>query len=186
VLSLWLIFGTVGVAVVLWTGIQGHRQNANRPVEGSSPQQQDRADALFEALARDSNSVDTHRMLGDVLYDTANWSQAIVHYRAAIRRDSSQVAAIVDLGVCYFNLGRPDEAERHFLIALAKDPAQNVALFNMGIVNESRDDSEAALSYYHRALQGGPPEQMKEVLHQRISALMQKLGRTPPPLPGGP
>jgi len=186
VLQLWLIFGTVGVAVVLWTGIQGfHKENSSRAVQGSNPAQQDRANALFEALARDSNSVDNHRMLADVLYDTANWSEAIVHYRAAVRRDSSQVTAIVDLGVCYFNLGHPDEAERHFMLALARDPSQNVALFNLGIVNETRNQSEEALRYYHQALRTNPPEAMKAVLQQRISALMQKLGKEAPPLPSG-
>ncbi|MEO5616673.1 MAG: tetratricopeptide repeat protein [Candidatus Eisenbacteria bacterium] len=185
VLQLWLVFGTIGVAVLIWVAVQANVERANKPVEGSTQAQQDRANALFETLARDSNNVDTHRQLGDILYDTANWPEAIVHYRAAIRRDSSQTTAIVDLGVCYFNLGEPDEAERHFLIALARDPAQNVALFNMGIISETRDQSEQALQWYHRALQGGPPEQMKDVLHQRIAALMQKLGREAPPLPAG-
>ncbi len=186
VLQLWLVFGTIGVLAVLWVALKSNVDRANQPVEGSSRAQQERADALFRSLAEDSNSVDTHRQLGDLLYDTANWSQAIVHYRAAVRRDSSQLTAIVDLGVCYFNLGRPDEAERHFLIALAKDPGQGVALFNMGIVKETADRPEEALRWYHRALQAGPPEAMKEVLHQRIGALMQKLGRSAPPLPAGP
>lgn len=183
VLQLWLIFGTICVGVVLWVAIQSNVQRAATPVEGSNESQQQRANDLFQALARDSTDVNTQRQLGDLLYDTANWSEAIVHYRAAVRRDSSLVTAIVDLGVCYFNLGHPQEAERHFLLALNRDPHQAVALFNLGIVAEGRSDDEAALRYYHRAMETDPPEAMKKPLQQRMSDLMKKMGRSAPPLP---
>ncbi len=185
VLQLWLVFGTIGVAAVLWVAVQANIQRATQPVEGSSAAQQQFADSLFQALARDSNGVATHRALADVLYDTANWEQAIVHYRAAIRRDSSLATAMVDCGVCYFNLGHSDEAENLFDLALKRDPHQPVALFNLGIVYESRQENEKALSFFHRAMEAGPPESMRNVLQQHMQGLMEKLGKKAPPLPAG-
>jgi hypothetical protein len=64
------------------------------------------ANALFTELARD-RTTRVRRQLADLFYDTANWSEAIVQYRAVIRRDSL-ATAMVDLGVCYHNLSRPD------------------------------------------------------------------------------
>jgi tetratricopeptide (TPR) repeat protein len=160
-------------------------QRSNPQVAGSSAEQQERANILFGELARDSNSVTTHHALADVLYDTGNWSEAVVHYRAAIRRDSSLVNALVDLGVCYYNLGDGAEAQRQFELALVREPAQPVALFNLGIVFEARGENERALEFYHRAMQANPPAEMRQPLTQRIDALAQKLGKPAPAGPGG-
>lgn len=185
-LQLWLIFGAIGVGAVLWVAVQTNMQRATqKPVEGANEAQAQRAEQIQQALEADSNDVAAHRAYADLLYDTANWPEAIVHYRAAIRRDSSLATAMVDLGVCYFNLGHPDEAEKMFDLALQRDPHQPVALFNLGIVYESRQQDEQALAYFHRAMQAGPPESMKPVLQQHMEGLMQKLGRSAPPLPGG-
>ena len=123
--------------------------------------------------------------LGDVLFDTANWPEAIVQYRSAIHQDSTRVAALVDLGVCYYNLGNAAEAERLFQLALARDPHQPRALFNLGIVSEGRSDYEAALQYFHRALQSSPPEDMQQPITEGMQRVMKKLGKAAPPLPGG-
>jgi len=184
-LQLWLVFGTIGVAAVLWVAVQTNIERATKPVEGSNAAQQQRADELFKALARDSNDVATHRAIADLYYDTGNWPDAIVHYRAAIRRDSTLATAMVDLGVCYYNLGNSDEAENLFDLALRRDPHQPVALFNLGIVYETRQENEKALSFFHRAMEAGPPESMKDVLQQHMTGLMQKLGKKAPPLPAG-
>jgi len=184
-LQLWLVFGTICVLIVLWVAIDANRRRAEQPVEGSNQRQQEAANALFEELARDSNNVAVHRQIADLFYDTANWSEAVVHYRAAIRRDSSLSTAMVDLGVCYYNLSRPDLAEEMFQLALKRDPHQPVALFNLGIVAETRGDDQAALQYYHRSLESGPPDNLKQTLQDRMSALMKKMGATAPPLPDG-
>ena len=89
--------------------------------------------------------------LANILYNTSNWSEAIVHYRSAIRQDSSRATALVDLGVCYYNLGDAPDAERLFELALQRDPHQPVALFNLGIVSERRSDYAGAMKYFHRA-----------------------------------
>src|SRR5256885_1046461 len=96
-LWLWLLFATFCAGVVIVVAIQGYtRNNAPAAVEGSTPGQQKIADQLRAALERDSTSVEAHIELANLLYDTANWPEAIVHYRAAIRRDSTRVTAMVD------------------------------------------------------------------------------------------
>ena len=154
-------------------------------VEGSSAAQQKEADEMRARLATDSTDVQARVRLADILYDTANWPEAIIHYRSAVRTDSNLVNAIVDLGVCYYNLGVQSQAERHFELALAKDPHQPVALFNLGIVHEARGDAKGALEYFHRALQSGPPDKMREPLLAAMQRAQEKAGVTPAPLPDG-
>jgi len=184
-LTLWLVFGVFCAAVVLYYGVQGFVRNNAPAVEGSTEDQQKRADQLRAALDRDSTNVDARLELANLLYDTANWSEAIVHYRAAIARDSTRIHAIVDLGVCYFNLGDTAEAEKLFRLALARDPHQPVALFNLGIVSQQRNDHKTALGYFHRALMSNPPEEMKKALMDAMQRSFKASGATPPPISDG-
>ena len=185
-LSLWLTFGLFAAAAMIWVAVQVQLDRRRQPaVEGAGPKQQERIDALRAALERDSTNVQAQVGLADVLYDTGNWPEAIVHYRAALRRDSTLVTALVDLGVCYYNLSQPEDAERLFHLAIARDPHQPVALFNLGIVHERRGESEAALQYFHRALESSPPADMQQPLVEAIRRIQEKTGRTAPPLDQG-
>jgi tetratricopeptide (TPR) repeat protein len=184
-LQLWLVFGVLCTLIVLFVAIQANVERARQPVEGSSEDQQKRADEIQAALEKDSTDVRAHVALGDILYDTGNWSQAIVHYRAALRRDSTLTSTIVDLGVCYYNLGHSGEAEEFFQEALRHDPHHPVALFNLGILAERKQEWQPALQYYHRALESQPPEAMRQPLVDAMTRVQQKTGRTAPPLPDG-
>lgn len=184
-LQLWLVFGTICALVVVYVAFKANYDRAQVPVEGANPPQQLRADSLQKLIDADSTNVDAHIRLGDVLYDTSNWPDAIVQYRAAIRMDSTRSTTLVDLGVCYYNLSEAELAERMFLLALARDPHQAVALFNLGILHEHRKDWKVALGFFHRALQSDPPDAMRDKLVEHMSATQQALGISPPPLPDG-
>jgi tetratricopeptide (TPR) repeat protein len=152
------------------------------PIQGAKEDQQKRADQFRAVLAKDSTNVEAHVGLGDVLYDTGNWSDAIVEYRAALRRDSTLTSTLVDLGVCYFNLGRADDAQDLFQRALVREPHQPIALFNMGIVNESAGNNQQALDYFHKAIENHPPPDMQKALAEAVNRVSAKLGKKPPPL----
>ena len=182
-LALWLLFGTFCAGVVLYYAITGfQKNNAGAPVEGSSEDQQKAADQLRAALARDSTNLEARIDLANLLYDTGNWSDAIINYRSAIAKDSTRTTALVDLGVCYFNLGATAEAERLFQIALRREPNQPVALFNLGIESQQRNDHQAAQAYFHRAMMSNPPEEMKSALMDAMKRSYDALGVKAPPL----
>ncbi|HKQ59071.1 MAG TPA: tetratricopeptide repeat protein [Candidatus Eisenbacteria bacterium] len=181
-LSLWLGVGSFLALLLVLIAVQANMTRDNPPVEGSNQEQQKHADELRTALAKDSTDNVARVALADILFDTGNWSEAIVHYRSAIHRDSTLATAIVDLGVCYYNLSQPAEAERLFKLALARDPHQPFALFNLGIVYERQGDSEQALQYFHSALQSSPPENMKAAVMEALQRVAKATGKTAPPL----
>ena len=182
--TLWLTFGSILAVIVLFIGLKANVERASQPVEGSNPEQQKQADELRAAIEKDSTNVDARVALADILYNTANWSEAIVHYRSAVHHDSTRTPAIVDLGVCYYNLGDPVEAERYFLLGLARDPHHPIALFNLGIVSEHRGNYDAALDYFHRALQSAPPGELTGPIAEAMQRVMKQQGKEAPPLPG--
>jgi tetratricopeptide (TPR) repeat protein len=183
--SLWLVFGSFMALVVVFVAVKANIDRSQPPVEGASPVQQGEADSLRLVIAKDTTNVPARVRLGDVLFDTGNWSEAIVQYRSAIRQDSTLVNAIVDLGVCYYNLGDAREAERHFRLGLQRDPRHPIALFNLGIVCERRNDTKQALDYYHKALETNPPDPMKQSLFDAIARVQKTIGSSPRPLGGG-
>jgi cytochrome c-type biogenesis protein CcmH/NrfG len=184
-MQIWLFVGAAVVLCIFYFAAQGFWNTHMTPVEGASNTQQQRADEARKVLEKDSTNVAARIELGNVLYDTGNWSEAIVHYRAADRLDPHRATTVVDMGVCYYNLGSFSAAESLFVHALTIDPKQLFALFNLGIVAESREDWEAAIVYFHRVMALNPPEPMKPILEQHLQAAMAKAGKTAPPL-GGP
>jgi tetratricopeptide (TPR) repeat protein len=181
-LSLWLGVGAFLALLLVLIAVQANLQRDVPPVEGSNPAQQDQANVFRAAVARDSTDARSRVGLADILFDTGNWSEAIIHYRSAVHHDSSLVTAIVDMGVCYYNLSDADEAERLFLLALARDPHQAFALFNLGIVYERRGQPEQALKYFHTSLESAPPENMKQALLEAMQRVVKQTGKDAPPL----
>jgi tetratricopeptide (TPR) repeat protein len=181
-MQLWLFAGIAVILGIVYFAAQGFWKSNVKPVEGANQQQEQQADAARAVLARDSTNLMARIELANVLYDTGNWSEAIIHYKSAERLDPNRATTVVDMGVCYYNLGRFAQAESLFQHALVLDPHQPVAMFNLGIVAESQGNWDEALAQYHRAMQSDPPEGMKAVLQQRIQEAMSKTGRKPPPL----
>lgn len=182
--QLWVILGGLAVLVVLFTAFQGFKQsNKPVPVEGAQQEQQHIADMARAELAKDSTNVNARIALANVLYDTGNWPEAIVHYKSAMRTDPGRVETIVDLGVCYYNLSQPDEAMGLFRKALEIDPKHPIALFNMGIVTEGQNKLQEALGYYEKSLTGNAPQGMDQAVAAAKQRINAKLGR-PAPAPG--
>ena len=181
-MQLWLFAGIAVILGIVYFAAQGFWKSNVKPVEGANAQQEQRADAARAVLAKDSTNVMARIELANVLYDTGNWSDAIVHYKSALRLDPNRSTTVVDLGVCFYNLGRFAAAESLFQHALVMDPHQAVAMFNLGIIAEGQGRFDEALSQFHRAMESGPPDEMKPLLQQHIQAAMAKTGKTPPPL----
>jgi tetratricopeptide (TPR) repeat protein len=181
-MQLWLVTGVAVVLGILYFAAQGFWKSNLKPVEGAKPEQQQQADLARAAIEKDSTNLAARIALANVLYDTGNWSEAIVHYKSAARLDPQRPTTLVDLGVCYYNLSQFAAAESLFQHALLLDPAQPVALFNLGIVAETQQHYPQALDFYHRALQANPPEAMKQPLTEHLAAVMEKTGKTAPPI----
>src|SRR5262249_8462937 len=103
-MQLWLFAGAAMVLAIVYFAAQGFWHSNARPVEGAGPEQQQRADLARATLEKDSTNLAARIELANVLYDTGNWSEAIIHYTSAVRLDPTRSTTLVDLGVCYYNL----------------------------------------------------------------------------------
>jgi cytochrome c-type biogenesis protein CcmH/NrfG len=178
-MQLWLFAGIAIVMGIIYFAFQGFSKSNQRSVDGAAPEQQARADAARTALAKDSTNVDARIELANVLYDTGNWSEAIVNYRSAARLDPNRATTVVDMGVCYYNLGRFAVAESLFHHALELDARQAVAMFNLGIIAENDGRWDEALANFHHTLDESPPEPMRAAVQQHIDAVTAKARKAP-------
>ncbi len=179
------IVGAVAIAVVIglvYFAAQGAMKTNAPAVAGADPRMQQAADAARATLDRDSTNLAARIDLANVLYDTANWSEAIIHYKSAMRLDPQRVTTVVDLGVCYYNLGHFAAAESLFTHALTVHAEHPIALFNLGIVAETQNRFDEALGFFHRAMRSNPPAEVRSVLEEHIKNVMAKTGKQPPPL----
>ena len=181
-MQLWLVTGIAVVLGVAFFAAQGFWKSNLRPVEGARPEQQQQADLARRTLAKDSTNLAARIDLANILYDTGNWGEAILHYKAANRLDPQRPTTLVDMGVCYYNLSHFAEADTLFEHALLIDPNQPVALFNLGVVAESQERYPEALGFFHRAMQANPPEGMKQPLVEHLKTVMAKTGTAAPPI----
>lgn len=178
--QLWIVLGLIAVAMVVYTAWDGFKKNnkpAPPPVEGANENMQHAADMARAELTKDSTNVNARIMLANVLYDSGNWSEAIIHYKSALRSSPKTITTMVDLGVCYYNLGDSDDAVSLFTKALDVDPKHPVALFNLGVVAESRENYREALEYFDKAtanIAAAPPG-MGESVNQSRARVQQKL-----------
>ncbi len=172
----------IGILWVAWQGFQRNNAPAPAPVEGANARQLADIDLARNQIKADSTNINAQIALANVLYDTANWPEAIIRYKSALRLDPTRVTTVVDMGVCYYNLSDVPAAETLFTRALAMDPRQPTALYNLGIVAENRGELDKALEFYHGAMQADPPQGMDEALNVAIKRVMDRLGRKAPAL----
>lgn len=174
--QLWLVLGGFAVLLVMYTAFQGFQKNnaAQPKIAGANEEMEHAATMARNELAKDSTNVNARIMLANILYDTANWPEAIIHYKSALRSDSTRVTTLVDLGVCYFNLGDTDDAIEKFRAALRHEPNHPVALFNMGVVAESRNELDEALAWYAKAQKAGGPQGLQQSLAEAMQRAQQK------------
>lgn len=186
--QLWLVLGGIAVLIVMYTAFKGFQKN-NTPVQqqiaGASQEMDHAATMARSELAKDSTNVNARIMLANIMYDTANWSEAIIHYKSALRSEPNRVTTIVDLGVSYFNLGSNAEAKELFESALKLEANHPIALFNMGVVSESEEKYDVALSFYNRAMNAKDvPEGMKQGLPEAIKRTQDKKNGIASPMGG--
>jgi hypothetical protein len=183
----WIWFAVAGaalaIAVIAAIGITS--QKPPFAIPNATPEQAHYADSLARVLDRDSLDLAANVGLGNVLYDTHNFGEAVRYYRRAlvVRPDLPDVR--VDMATSLHQSGRSPEAIAELEQVIAAHPGHALAWFNLGIVYESVGrlaDAEAA----YRSVEGLPlGSELRAALARQLAGLGQKR-RAAARLPAGP
>jgi len=134
------------------------------------------------SLATWQDTVDTrpaspvaHNNLGNVLVELDRTTEAVQHYREALRLKPDYAGAHYNLANLLETWGRSSEAIAQYQMALRLKPEYVCAHNNLGIALHAAGRSEEAIAHYREALRLNPdyPE-----LHNNLATALTALGRT--------
>lgn len=107
-------------------------------------------------LARNQACPLAHNNLGTLLYLRGETSDAVAHYRAAIKGSSNYYEALYNLGLTQANVGEWDEAIELYRQAINFYPRFPDALNSLGFALCARGKPDEAIKYFHEAIRLKP------------------------------
>lgn len=99
-----------------------------------SPEIAGRIQQLTETLKTNGANAEDWKELGNLFFDTHQFSNAITAYRNYLKRDPNNPGVWTDMGIMLRSSGQPEEALKAFEKAIAIDPAHQPSRFNKGVV----------------------------------------------------
>jgi tetratricopeptide (TPR) repeat protein len=183
----WIWFavaaGALVIAVIAAVGIT--TQKPPFVISGATAEQSHYADSLSKVLGRDSLDLAANVGLGNVLYDSGHFDEAVRYYRRALAVHPDLPDVRVDMAVSLHQSGHTPEAIAELQQVIAAHPEHGIARLDLGIILESVGrlaDAEAA----YRAMANMPlPAELRSALAERTAGLQEKK-RAMAQLPTGP
>jgi cytochrome c-type biogenesis protein CcmH/NrfG len=150
----------------LQSGQTGSVQTASAPPRPTQQQQQQPGLSneqarnilrLEQEVAVNPSNIDAWTQLGNVYFDSGNFTKAITAYEKSIALSPNNANVLTDLGVMYRRNGQPEKAVGAFDRAIAVDPGHQQSRFNKGIVlRYDMNDREGAVKAWEELLKANP------------------------------
>ena len=126
-------------------------------------------------IALNPQARDAHLNLGIILYNQAQYEEALDIARVAVEQRPDFALAHVSLGAILNALGRFEEAEAHLRRAIALDPQEKSAHFNLGNTLREQGRYEEALEAARIAVEQRPDYSKA---HANLGAILNELGHS--------
>ncbi|MFQ5584209.1 MAG: tetratricopeptide repeat protein [Calditrichia bacterium] len=133
------------------------QQTPSQPVtEQQTPPDPAIIEETAAALKKDPNNLALNVEMGNLLFDSQRFSEAIPYYEKAIEIHPHEADVIVDLGVCYYNLENFEKASELFQQALEVNPDHVNALYNTGVVALKLKKMDVLMEAWGKLVQTAP------------------------------
>jgi cytochrome c-type biogenesis protein CcmH/NrfG len=123
---------------------------------------------LLERVQANPDGFAENLDMGNFLFDSNRFEEAIGYYDKAIQSNSKAADVIVDAGVCYFNLNQFNKAKIYFENALSADDTHVNALYNMGIVSARLGDMQEMQKFWTKLVEVAPGSQQAQTAQQML------------------
>lgn len=135
---------------------------------------------LVDALQKDPANPDLLAKIGNVYYDTQQYSVAIDYYQRALKVKPTDASVRTDMATAYWYTGSPDTAISEFNRALADEPNKPNSLFNLGVVQwQGKMDINGALATWQRLLDTNPNYEGKAKVLELMAQVRKHSGIKP-------
>jgi cytochrome c-type biogenesis protein CcmH/NrfG len=159
--------------------------SAGSMAEQPSPEQMKKmadaqAGSLLERLKSAPNDPELLAKIGNIYYDTQQYSTAIDYYKRSLALQPSNASIRTDLATAEWYSGNIDVALTEFNKALSYEPTNANTLFNLGIVKwQGKMDIAGAVETWQRLLDTNPNYENKEKVEQLMAQARKHSGIKP-------
>jgi superkiller protein 3 len=110
----------------------------------------------LDAVADDLDDVGAQQRLASLLWEGGRYDRALNHFERAVQIDPNDARSLLNLGLAYTNLGRLDDADEVYLRLSGRPGSAAIAFQNLGNVAVKKNNIEAAIGFYRRAIEAKP------------------------------
>lgn len=126
---------------------------------------------LKDQLLKNPNDLEHLVQLGNLLYDSGDFNNAIEPYGKALAITPANNNVRNDYAVCFFNTGNPERAIKELNTILASEKNNITALFNMGIIHSNIGKMELAKNYFSRVIELQPASEFASKARSMMESL---------------
>ncbi len=137
------------------------------------PQVVQMVQAYKAALTKNPNDLNANIGLGNLEFDSAQWSKAIDYYSRALKIDPKNTDVRVDRAIAYHATGDNDTAKKELLRATREKPDHKNAWLNLGVVNRELGNRAEAVHAWERYLELDPSGEHAATIRQEMETLKQ-------------
>ena len=135
---------------------------------------------LLERLKSDPNNVELLANVGNIYYDTQQFTSAIQYYQRALQQQPANSGVRTDMATAYWYLGNADTAIQEFNQALSYEPTKANTLFNLGMVKwQGKMDVVGAVEAWQKLLDSNPNYENKDKVVELIAQARKHANVTP-------
>ncbi len=174
-----LLLGIAAIALLIvslyiypfFTAPHGQGQQMDTQAQSQQPlpqMDQNTFNTLKAAVDENPNNPDANVQLGNFLFDSHRFHDAIPYYLQALKMDPRNADVLVDAGVCYFNVQNYPEAKDYFARALKINGSHINALYNMGIVSAQLGDMQDLKNSWAKLIEVAPNSQAAQNAKQML------------------
>ncbi|HEU4726147.1 MAG TPA: tetratricopeptide repeat protein [Candidatus Eisenbacteria bacterium] len=107
-------------------------------------------------LASDPTNVEANVGIGNLMFDSGKWDQAIEHYSTALDKDPTLADVRVDRAIAYHTIGQNDKALAEMKRVTKEKPDHKNAWLNMGVVAGALGDRKTNIEAWETYLKLEP------------------------------
>lgn len=184
----WLIGGlrhpvearTTKTAVVAAPAVASNQPGTQAP---NPAQMKEMADAqaapLVDQLKSKPNNFELLTSIGNLYYDSQQYSPAVDYYGRALKVKPSEPAVRTDMATAYWYMGNTDTAISEFNKALTYAPDNPNTLFNRGLVKwQGKRDAAGAAADWEKLLATVPNYPEKDKVEQMLNEVRAQQATT--------
>jgi cytochrome c-type biogenesis protein CcmH/NrfG len=131
---------------------------------------------LLDRLNANPHDVSAMVELGNLSFDSSQWSAAIGYYTRALNENPHNPDVRTDMGIAYYYTGDADRALKEFDQALKDDPRHVQTLYNVGVVKMGgKNDAKGAVEAWESLLKINPNYSQRTKVESMIAEARTKM-----------